>query len=357
MKKVLKIILIILLIASVGFLGFMMVDSASSSDEDVATDSLFVTDIAKKAVASGIITPRKEVEIKSQVSGVVDQLYVEAGQQVKSGDVIARIRIIPNVVQLNNAAGQVKTARINHDNAEKEFKRQQALFEEKVISEYEYNQFRLDYNLKKEALSAAQSNLQLVREGASKQAGTASNIVRSTVEGMVLDVPVKEGHFVIETNTFNDGTTIAEVADMNELIFEGKIDEADVGKVKEGMEMLLDIGALDDDSLKAKLEFIAPKGKEDQGAIKFEIKAEVIVPEGQTLRAGYSANADIEFERKEDVLAIQEKNLIFEDDEAFAEVQTSENEFEKKKVETGISDGVNIEVVSGLDKDDKVKEQ
>ena len=356
MKKIFKIFLIIIVVASVGYLGFVMVDSASESDEVIATDSLFVTDIAKKAVASGIITPRKEVSIKSVVSGVVDKLYVEAGEQVKAGDKIAKIRIIPNVVQLNSAVGQVDNARINYDNARKEYERQHSLFEEKVISEYEFNRFKLDYNLSKQSLEAAESNLELIKEGASKRSGTASNIVRSTVDGMVLDVPVKEGNFVIESNTFNDGTTVAEVADMAKLIFEGNIDEADVGKLHEGMEMLLDIGALEGDSLTAKLEFIAPKGKEDLGAIKFQLKAEVVMVEGQVLRAGYSANASLELERKNDVLALREKNIFFEEGKTYVNIQTDDNKFEKKEVKTGISDGINVEILSGLTKDDLVKE-
>ncbi len=356
MKKVLTILLVLIVIGSLGYLGYFVMEKSDTPAQVFETDSTFVTNIERKTVATGAINPRKEIEIKSQVSGVVDKLYVEAGDFIKTGQIIAKIKIIPNVVALNNAEANLKEAIINFKNAEKEMNRQKRLFGEKVISEFEYNQYLLTYNLNQQSVDAAESNLQLIKEGASKKSGTVSNQVRSTVGGMVLDVPVKEGNFVIETNTFNDGTTIASVADMNEMIFEGNVDEAEVGKLVEGMTLKLTVGALDTVSFLASLEYISPKGVEEEGAIQFEIRAAVELLEDQFLRAGYSANADIVLEKKDSILAIKESNITFEEDKVFVEIEVADQEFEKREIETGISDGINIEILSGLSEGEKIKQ-
>jgi len=355
MKKVLKIILILVVVGSLGFLGFYVFDKSENTVEVFETDSTFLTDIQRKTVATGAVNPRKEVEIKSQVSGVVQKLFVEAGDKIKAGQLIAKIQIIPDVVALNNAQARLKEATINYKNSEQEMERQKKLFIEKVISQQNYNQFLLTYDLNKQQVEAAENNLDLIKEGASKKSGAVSNLVRSTVAGMVLDVPVKEGNFVIESNTFNDGTTIASVADMKELVFEGKVDEAEVGKLREGMELELVVGALDTIKFTAKLEYISPKGVEEEGAIQFEVRASVELRSDHFLRAGYSANADIVLEERKDILAVQEKNLIFEDDKIYVELQKADQEFEKVEIKTGISDGINIEVLKGLTKDSWVK--
>jgi len=256
---------------------------------------------------------------------------------------------------LNQAESTLKTAKINYENAQIEMERQKKLYEDNVISEVEFNQFKLDFKLTQQSLDAAENNLELIKEGASKRSGTVSNLVRSTVEGMVLDVPVKEGSFVIETNTFNDGTTIATIADMNEMIFEGKIDESEVGKLKENMELILKVGALEDVSFIAYLECISPKGVEENGAIQFPIRAKVHLKSDQFLRSGYSANADIVLDKRDSILAVNEGNLIFENDKRYVEVETDKQKFEKREVKTGLSDGINIEIVDGLSKDDRIK--
>ncbi len=355
MKRIIRISVLVLLGASLLYMTYFLYDKSKEPDVVYETDSTFVSTIIKKTVATGAITPRKEVEMKSQVSGVVDRIYVEAGEPAKKGQLLAKIRIIPNSVALNNAQTQLRSARINFDNAKKERDRQEKLFKENIISEVEFNQFKLDFELREENLSSAESNLQLVREGASKNAGTATNEVRSTVDGMILDVPIREGSFVIESNTFNEGTTIVSIANMQSMIFEGKVDESEVGKIREGMPLTLVIGALEGESFDATLEHISPKGVEDEGAIQFEVRAAITIEKDVFLRAGYSANADIVLEQKDSVMSLRESNLIFEEEKVFVEVMTGDQEFEKREIQTGISDGINIEVVSGLEKEDKVK--
>ncbi|MGF1638530.1 MAG: efflux RND transporter periplasmic adaptor subunit [Cyclobacteriaceae bacterium] len=355
MKKVIVIIVVILIASSFFGTGYFLYKKSERPDVVYATDTVFVTNIVKKTVATGTIIPRREVEVKSQVSGVVDKLFVLAGDTVKAGQLIARIKIIPNAVQLNNAEANLMEAKINFKNAEKELKRQKELFDEKVISELDYNQFFLDFNLRAQQLESAENNLELVREGASKRSGTVTNLVTSTVTGMVLDVPIKEGSFVTETNTFNDGTTIATVADMKEMIFEGKVDESEVGKIKEGMDLNLMIGALETENYMAKLEYISPKGVEEEGAIQFMIRAAVKLKEGQFLRAGYSANADIVLDKRDSVMAIKESSLVFENEKIFVEVETTPQKFQKREITTGLSDGINIEIVSGLEKGERFK--
>jgi len=354
MKKKYVILTIICLAAVLGGAGFYM--SQSEEEAPVAeTEKPERVDIMKKTTATGSIVPRKEIEIKSQVSGVVANIYVEPGEVVEKGQLLAKIRIIPDMVNLNDAQSELKTARINFENAKREKERQQLLYQDKIISEVEYNRFLLDYNLNEEQLQAAESKLELIKEGASRKSGQSTNLVRATAEGMILDVPVREGSFVIESNTFNEGTTIASVADMNAMIFEGMVDESDIGKVREGMELILTIGAIENKTFDATLEYVSPKGIEEEGAIRFEVRAKVALDPDNFIRAGYSANADIVLEKKEKVLAIKESNLIVDNDTSFVEVMRANKQFEKILVETGISDGINVEVLSGITETDQIK--
>lgn len=319
------------------------------------TDAPFKTTIVKKTVAIGKVIPRKEVNVTSQVSGVVEKVYVIAGQTVKKGDLIARITLAPNMVMLNSAESQLQSAQINLKNAEDELERQKKLYADKLISESEYNKFLLTYNLQRQAVESAENNLLLIREGATRTSDLVSNMIRATVDGMILDVPNKEGAFIVESSTYGAGTTVASLADMNDMIFEGMVDEAEVGKIREGMELVLDVGALEGEPFSAVLEYISPKGIEDQGTIKFQIRAAVTLSDQLFLRANYSANADIVLDKREDVLAINEGNLLIEDEQHFVEVETAPQQFEKRKVETGLSDGINIEIVSGLKESEKIK--
>lgn len=390
----------VLLIASLG-LGYYFYQQNSSDPEVYETEKPTVEDIIKKTVATGSIKPRQEVLIKPQVSGVIEELYVEAGEMVTKGQKLAKIKLIPSEVNINNARSNVElariryeeskrelarqkevfgkkldveTARVNYENAKREEERQKRLLEDGVISEQEYQRFQVDLGVNKAAydnsliiatgnlkqfeadvdirqqeLNAAINNLQLLREGASRNSRQVANVVNSTINGMVLDVPVKDGFSVIERNNFNEGTTIASVADMNSLIFEGKVDESDVGKLKEGIPLVLTVGAIADATFDATLEFISPKGEDEEGTVKFEVRAAVKPSKDIFLRAGYSANADIILDRREDVIAIKERDVIFEGDTTYVEVETGEQEFEKRMVELGVSDGILVEVKSGVD--------
>lgn len=261
------------------------------------------------------------------------------------------------MVNLNAAETRMNRAKISSDDAKTDFERQEKLYEKSVISYEEFKNARVAWESAKEELNAAENNLELIKNGVTKKAQTATNtLVRSTIDGMVLDVPIKVGNSVIQSNTFNDGTSIASVADMQDIIFEGKVDETEVGKISAGMPIELEIGAIDKEKFTARLEYIAPKGKEENGAIQFEIKAKVELKEGQFIRAGYSANANIVLEKKDSVMVIPEGLLKFENDSSFVEVETSAAQvFEKRMVKTGLSDGINIEITDGLTIENKVK--
>lgn len=396
----------VLVLMSLG-LGYYFYQQNASDPEVYEVEKPSVEDIIKKTVATGAIKPRQEVLIKPQVSGVVEELYVEAGEMVTKGQKLAKVKLIPSEVNINNARSNVElariraqeaerelvrqkevfgkkldveSARVNYENAKKEEERQKQLLEDGVISEQEYQrfqvdlgvtkavydnalivatgnlkQFEADVDIRKQELNAAINNLQLLQEGASRNSRQVANVVTSTINGMVLDVPVKAGFSVIERNNFNEGTTIASVADMNALIFEGKVDESDVGKLKEGIPLELTIGAIDGETFDATLEFISPKGVEEEGTVKFAVRAAVKPSKDIFLRAGYSANADIILDRRENVVAIKERDVIFEGDTTYVEVQVGEQEFEKRQVELGVSDGILVEVKSGIDTTMQVK--
>jgi HlyD family secretion protein len=314
-----------------------------------------VRDIVKKTVATGALVPRKEVEIKPPVPGVIEKLHVEPGNYVEAGALLAKIRIIPDVVRVNEAESAVREAQLRFDNARRELQRNRALFAKQVISETSLGEFELAFELRKQELAAARSNLQLVREGTSGKRGQVSNEVRSTVEGMVLDVPVKEGSQVIDSNSFNPGTTVASIANMNDMIFEGQVDESEVGKLREGMRLVITIGALEGVTLKGTLEYISPKGVTTEGIIQFQIRASLDPQKDIFIRAGYSANADIVLDRRDQVLAIDEALLQFDDGEPYVEVEVGPQQFERRDVEVGLSDGLVVEVLSGIDKDVQIK--
>jgi HlyD family secretion protein len=332
-----------------------LIRKSQKPEVEFRTAHAVVTDIYRKTVATGSVLPRREVFMKSQVSGILDELVVQPGQQVKKGDVLARVRIIPNLVNLNEAETRLNQALINFEQAEIDFKRNKLLLEQEAISKADFQAFEQRLRSTREEKIAAENNLQIVREGVAKSSGSATNtLIRSTITGMVLDVPVKVGNSVIEANTFSEGTTIASVADMGEMIFEGKVDESEVGKLKQGMELLITVGAIEKEIFKASLEYIAPKGMTENGAIQFLIRAAVNKDNLTFLRAGYSANADIILDKRLKVLSVAENLIQFEGNKVFVELKKG-NFFEKKYITTGLSDGLNIEVKSGLSEKDQIK--
>lgn len=358
MKKFFAILFALALVA--GFLGTLVYLQQQSTQDPViyATESPIRADIVKKTVATGSVVPRREVEIKPQISGIVDEVLVEPGDVVERGDLVARIQVVPDMTRLNDAESRVAQARIALENAELDVERNQRLADEGTISASAFQQFVKARDTARQELEAARSNLEIVEKGASRKSGAASNtLVRSTLAGMVLEVPVEVGNSVIEANTFNDGTTIATVADMDEMVFEGKVDESEVGKLDLGMDLLLTVGAIDREVFEAKLEHIAPKGVEEDGAVQFEIRATIELDESAPfLRANYSANADIVLERREQVLSINEALLQFDPEQRpFVEVEVAPQTFERRDVDVGLSDGLQIEVLSGVSESDTIK--
>jgi HlyD family secretion protein len=356
MKKFFKILALIILLGS--FIGgfYYLYAKSQKPPEIFKTTTAAITTIAKKTVATGSITPRKEIFIKPQVSGIVEKVFVLAGKMVKAGDVIAQVRIIPNMINLNEAESRLNRAKIGYDNAKIDFDRNKILFEQGVVPKADLQRFEVTLKNTNEELESAESNLQLIKNGVAKRSGQATNtLIRSTISGMLLDVPVKEGSSVIEANNFNEGTTIASVADMGEMIFDGKVDESEVGKIKTGMDLVLTVGAIDNKKFKAKLEYIAPKGVTENGAIQFQIKAAIVLDTTAFLRAGYSGNADIILEQKDSILCVPESVITFSNDSAYLEVEQAPQVFVKRYIKTGLSDGINIEVLDGVTKTDKIK--
>lgn len=363
-KKVFLFLFLAAFVAGTVWLIYYFINKSSTPTVIYKTETPFNATIVKKTVATGSILPKREVTVKPQVSGIVETLYVEAGQIIKAGQLIAKVRVVQNLSGKNNdlrtineGERVVQTARVSFENAQIEKERQEKLLSQKAISQQEYQRALTEFNLRKEELSRAERGLDISLQNVLQNSGRISNEIFSTVDGMILDVPVKVGSSVIERNNFNEGTTIAIVADMNSLIFEGKVDESEVGKIKEGMDLNLTIGAIPDKVFKAKLEFISPKGVTEEGAIKFQIKAKVLLSEGDFIRAGYSANADIVLDKKDSVLAIKESMLQFgKKDSVYVEVETSKPQvFEKRLIKTGISDGINIQILSGVEKNNKIK--
>ena len=356
MKKILRISLLVIILGLFLATIFYLYNKSKEKPVVFKTDKPFMTNIVKKTVATGSVIPRKEIEIKPQVSGIVEEVYVEAGKKINAGDIIAKVRIIPDLVNLNNAEGRLDRAKIALDDAKMNYDRKQKLFNQGVIAEAERQQTDIAYKNATQEVSAAEANLELIREGVNKKSGKTTNtLIKSTISGMVLDVPVKVGSSVIETNNFNAGTTIASVADVGDMIFQGKLDETEVGKIKPGMNLSLTVGAIENDTFSAILKYISPKGVLENGAVQFEIKADVVLKNNQFIRSGYSANADIVLQKAENVMAIKENLLQFEGDSAFVEIETGPQKFEKKFVKTGLSDGINIQIVSGLGMKDKIK--
>jgi HlyD family secretion protein len=358
MKKVLK-------IAGLSLLGLLVILTfvflwQKSRPKEVVYHIETVTKgkIEKRTVATGKVEPRNEILIKPQMSGIISEVYKQAGEIVQAGDIIAKIQVVPDMVNLSSAESRLSRAEIALDQSRRNYERDSKLYENKVISKEEFEKVALQYKNDQEELRAASDNLSLVRTGITASSAQYSNtLVRSTVSGTILDIPVKVGNSVIQSNNFNDGTTVASVANLNDMLFVGKIDETEVGKLHEGMPMEITIGAIQNREIPATLEYVSPKGTEESGAILFEMKAAMKLPTDVFIRAGYSANAEIILDERNDVLMIPESSLEFSGDSAFVYLVKSEKpqNFERKLVKIGLSDGIHIEVQTGLQLNDKIR--
>ena len=359
MKKYRK--LIVAVIVAVIFIGTFVFLYQKSQPTPVVYSEFTpeVKDIQKTTVITGKIEPRNEVTVKPQISGIITELYKEAGDMVQQGEVIAKVKVIPDMGQLSSAEARVRLADINLKHAQVDFSREESLYKQKLVSADEFDKIKQTLRQAKEEVVAAQDALDVVRNGVSKSnASASSTLIRSTITGLILDVPVKVGNTVVLSNTFNDGTTIATVANMNDLIFRGNIDETEVGRLVEGMPMKITIGALQDLSFEANLEYVSPKAVESNGANQFEVKAAVHVIKGGKIRSGYSANAEIVLAKANKVLSIPESAIEFSGDSTFVYIVKGEGEkktYDRRAVTTGLSDGVNIEIKKGITAKDKVR--
>ena len=315
-----------------------------------------VMDIQRTTVVTGKIIPRNEVNVKPQINGIIAEIYKKAGEQVQENEVIAKLKVIPDMNSLSSAQSRVRLSEINLKQAQTNYDREKALYDKQLVSADEFEKVLQALNQAKEERSAAQDALEVIRDGVSRSNATSSStLVRSTITGLILDVPVKVGNSVIQANTMNDGTTVATVANMNDLIFDGNVDETEVGSLYEGLPVTITIGALQNYSFDATLEYISPKAVESNGANQFEIKAAVAVNSDQMIRSGYSANAEFVLEEAKGVLSLPESALEFDGDDTYVQVLNADGSTTRTKVETGLSDGVNIEIKSGVTEGTKVR--
>lgn len=356
-NKILKYAGIVILVLGALWAAAFFVKSNSQSAVTYETKKPFISNIEKKTVATGKVVPEDEVEIKPQISGIIEKIYMKEGDKVQAGDLIAVIKVVPNEQSLNQASGRVRSAEIALNNVRIEYDRNKKLFDRGVIASQAFNELQLQLDQAEQELENARADYQIIRRGSAGGSSSANTNIRATVDGTILEIPVEEGHQVIQSNNFNDGTTIATIADLGNMIFEGQVDEGEVGKLELGMPLEISLGAIEDQTFDAKLRFIAPKGVEESGAVQFKIEGEVKVDGDFMIRAGYSANASLVLERRDSVLVIPEALLQFdnETDAPYVEVSTGDQKFERRDVEIGISDGVNVEIVSGLSESDAVK--
>ncbi|KJD35507.1 RND transporter MFP subunit [Tamlana sedimentorum] len=357
MNKSVKIILGIVVLLLLVYVLKYFKDANSKDIEEFKVEAPFYTSINTKAVATGKLNPEEEIELKPQISGIVDEILVEEGDVVKKGDLIAKIRVVPNEQSLVSASSRIKTAQLSFNNAKTLYNRNKSLFEKGVISKQDFENSELSFNQSKETLAQAQNDYQIIKRGSLSGGNAANTNIVAQIPGTILEIPVREGDQVIESNNFNAGTTIATIADMSAMIFEGKVDEAEVGKLKEGKEIIVVLGAINDKEFPATLTFVAPKGIEENGAVQFTIKADVKLDELTNVRAGYSANAEIDIEAKDSVFAIREALLQYNriTEKPFVEIQQEGGRFKKENVELGLSDGINVEILEGVEEGDKIK--
>ena len=355
--KILKNLAIGLMILGAVFAMLYFIKTNSKPLVEYKTQSPKTQNIEKKTVVTGTVIPEDEVEIKPQISGIIEKLFVEEGDLVTNGDLLAKVKVVPNEQSLNTAKGRLSNTLILLKNAEVEFNRNQSLFDKEIISQQQFDNAKLSFDQAKQNVINARTDLQIIKLGSAGGSSIANTNIRATVAGTILEIPVKEGDQVIESNTFNAGTTIATIADLNKMIFEGKVDEADVAKLIIGMPLKVSLGAVQDKEFDAQLKFIAPKGNEEQGTVQFKIEGDVYLDNSVFIRAGYSANASLVLEKKDSVMCISEALLQFDKitNDPYVEIKNDKGKFERKNIDLGISDGINVEVVKGLSKEDQIK--
>ncbi len=353
----LKNILIILLILGFLFAIAYFVRTNSTSSIEYDTSSPFISSIQKTSVVTGTVIPEDEVDIKPQLNGIIDNILVEEGDIVEVGQLIAIIKVVPDERSVYGARAQVTAARLTVQNAERQINRAKELFEKQIISQQDYEDAELNYNTAKENLIAAQNDLEILRKGSVAGSSTANTNIRATVSGTILEIPVKLGDQVIAANNFNEGTSVAIIADLNEMIFEGQVDEAEVGKLELGQSLKVNMAAIPGREFDAILKFVAPKGTEQGGAVQFKIEADLTLDEDTFIRAGYSANGSLVVENKQEIMVIAEALLQFDrrTQLPYVEVEISDQNFERRDVTTGLSDGIKVEILSGVSMDDKIK--
>lgn len=353
----LKNILIILLILGFLFAIAYFVRTNGTSSIEYDTSSPFISSIQKTSVVTGTVIPEDEVDIKPQLNGIIDNILVEEGDIVEVGQLIAIIKVVPDERSVYGARAQVTAARLTVQNAERQIKRAKELFEKQIISQQDYEDAELNYNTAKENLIAAQNDLEILRKGSVAGSSTANTNIRATVSGTILEIPVKLGDQVIAANNFNEGTSVAIIADLNEMIFEGQVDEAEVGKLELGQSLKVNMAAIPGREFDAILKFVAPKGTEQGGAVQFKIEADLTLDEDTFVRAGYSANGSLVVENKQEIMVIAEALLQFDrrTQLPYVEVEISDQNFERRDVTTGLSDGIKVEILSGVSMDDKIK--
>lgn len=329
----------------------------SEEPEKFKTDKAYKETIVKKSVATGKVVPLEEIDIKPQITGIIDKILLEEGDMVKRGDLIATVKVIPNEQALLSARGRVDNAKISLRNAKIAYERNKSLYEKGVVAAADYEQIELRYDQAKQELVNAENDYKIIKSGSAGSGGLANTDIRAQIAGTILEIPVKEGDQVIQSNNFNDGTTIASIADMSKMIFEGKVDESEVGRLVNGTDIEVSLGAIEDKKFPAKLNFIAPKGTEEGGAVQFKIKANITLDDSYFVRANYSANADIVLVKKDSIMCIKEALLRFDKktEKPYVEIKTGDGAWEKREIEVGISDGINIEVKKGLTFEDEIK--
>jgi HlyD family secretion protein len=352
-KNIGIIVLILGLLFAIAY--FVRTNSTSAIEYDTTT--AFTSSIQKTSVVTGTVIPEDEVEIKPQLNGIISEIMVEEGDMVNNGDLIAIIKVVPDERSVYGAQSQVNAAELNVNNAERQMQRAEELFSKQIISQQEYEDAELRFNTAKENLQAAQNDLEIIRKGSVSGSSTANTNIRATITGTILEIPIKLGDQVIAANSFNSGSTVAIIADLNKMIFEGQVDEAEVGKLEVGQDLNVSMAAIPDKEFQAKLKFVAPKGTEAGGAVQFKIEADLTLDESSFIRAGYSANGTLVVDNRQDIMVIAEALLQFDrrTSEAYVEVETSSQNFERRDITVGLSDGIKVEILAGLEITDKIK--